>query len=71
MVSLSNSIPNGVITVNMVKNNMFNEEARRKELGIFFNTEALVIERRMKSKNRKPSSDYNCDKLKGKSKSRK
>ena len=35
---MSNSIPNGVITVNMVKDNMFNEEARRKELGIFSNT---------------------------------
>ena len=45
VVSLSNSSPNGVITVNMVKDNMFNEEARRKDLDIFSNTETLVTER--------------------------
>ena len=38
VVSLSNLAPNGVITVNMVKCNMFNEEAIRKELGISSNT---------------------------------
>ena len=38
---------------------MFNEEARRKELGISSNIEALVTERREKNKSRKPSSDYN------------
>ena len=71
VVSLSNLTPNGVIIVNMVKDNMFNEEARRKELGISSNIEALVIERRVRSKSRKPSNDYNCDKSRGKSKSRK
>ena len=45
VVSLSNSTPNGVITINMVKDNMFNEETRRKELGISSNIETLVIER--------------------------
>lgn len=59
VVSLSNSDPNGVITINMIKNNMFNEEVRRKKLGISSNTEALVTKRRGRSKNRKPSSDYN------------
>ena len=38
VVFLSNSTLNGVITVNMVKCNMFNEEAIRKELGISSNT---------------------------------
>ena len=71
VVFLSNSTQNGVITINMVKNNMFNDEARRKELGISYNIEALVIERRVRSKSRKPSNDYNCDKSRGKSKSRK
>ena len=42
VVFLSNSAPNGVINVNMVKDNMFNEEVRRKELGISSNIEALV-----------------------------
>ena len=71
VVSQSNSTPNGVITINMVKDNMFNEEARRKELGISSNTKTLVIERRGRSKIRKPSSDYNRDKSRGKSKSKK
>ena len=70
-VSLSNSAPNGMITITMVKDNMFNEKARRKKLGISSNIEALVIERWGRSKNKKPSSDYNCDKLRGKSKSKK
>ena len=69
MVSLSNSAPNGMITVNMVKYSMFNEEARKKELGISSNTEALVTERWGRSKSKKPSSDYNRDKSRGKSKS--
>jgi hypothetical protein len=43
VVSFSNSAPNGVITIGMVKNNMFNEEARRKEQGISSHSEALVI----------------------------
>ena len=71
VVSLSNSAPNGVITVKMVKDNMFNEEARRKELGISPNTNALFIERWRISKSRKPSTDYSRDKSRGKSKSRK
>ena len=58
-----------MITVNMVKDNMFNEEARRKELGISSNIKALVTERRGRSKNIKLFSDYNRDKPKGKSKS--
>ena len=71
MVSFSNSTSNGVITVNMIKDNMFNEETKRKELGISSNTEALVIKRRKRSKSRKPSNDYKRDKSRRKSKSRK
>ena len=67
VVSLSNSAPNGMITVNMVKY-MFNEEARKKELGISSNTKALVTERRGISKSKKPSTDYNCDKSRENSK---
>ena len=70
-VSLINSALNGVITITMVKDSMFNEKARRKKLGISSNTEALVTERRRKSKSRKPYSDYNRDKSRGKSKSQK
>ena len=71
VVSLSNSAPNGVITDNMVKDNMFNEKTRRKELSISFNTEALVTERRGRSKSKKPSNDYNHDKSRAKSNSKK
>jgi hypothetical protein len=42
VVSLSNSAPNGVMTIGMVKDSMFNEKARRKEQGISSHTEALV-----------------------------
>jgi hypothetical protein len=52
-VSHSNSAPNGVITMGMIKDNMFNEEARRKEQCIHFHSEALVIERQGRSKSRK------------------
>ena len=69
VVSLSNSTPNGVIIVNMVKDSMFNEEARRKELGISSNTKALVTKRWGRSKIKKPSSDDNRDKSRRKSKS--
>ena len=71
VVSLSNSAPNGVIIVNRVKDNIFNEETRRKELAISYNTKALVTEKQGRSKNRKPSSNYNHEKSRGKSKSRK
>ena len=71
VVSLSNLAPNGMIYVNMVKDNMFNEETRRKELGIFSNTEALVTEKWGISKSKKSSSDYNHNKSREKLKSRK
>jgi hypothetical protein len=67
VVSLSNSAPNGVITMGMVKDSMFNEEARRKDQGISSHSEALVIERRGRSKSRKPHMYDSRDKSKGKS----
>jgi hypothetical protein len=71
VVSLSNSAPNGVMTMGMVKDSMFNEEARRKEHGISSHTEALVIEKRWRSKSRKLRGDDSCDKSRGMSKTRK
>ena len=50
MVSPSNLAPNGVITMNMIKDSMFNEEARRKEQCISFHSKALLIERQGKVK---------------------
>jgi hypothetical protein len=70
VVSLSNSAPNGVITMGMVKDNMLNEEARRKKQGISFQLEALVTEKWGRSKSRKPHRYDSRDKSKGKSNSR-
>ncbi|CAL2227219.1 unnamed protein product [Prunus armeniaca] len=42
VVSLSNSASQGVLTLDIVKDNMFNEEARRKEQGVVAESEALV-----------------------------
>jgi transposase InsO family protein len=50
---------------------MLNEEARRKEQGISFESEALVTERRGRSKSRRPQNrEKSRDKLKGKFKSK-
>jgi hypothetical protein len=66
-VSLSNSTPNGVITKGIVKDSMFNDEARRKEEDIFSHSKALVIERQGRSKSKKPHRYDSHDKLRGKS----
>jgi hypothetical protein len=71
LVSLSNLVPNGVMTMVMVKDNMFNEEARRKEQGISSHIKALVTEKWGRSKSRKPHGDDSRDKSMGKSKTRK
>ena len=67
VISLSNSAPNGNLTMDMVKDSLFNEEARRKEQGISSETEALVTENRRRGKNRKPKGH---GKSKGRSQSR-
>ena len=54
VISLSNSAPNGNLTMDMVKDSLFNEEARRKEQGISSESEALVTENRGRGKNREP-----------------
>ena len=54
MVSLGNSVPEGKVTLAMVRNSLFNEEIQRK----FFmgdDTHALVTENRGQSKSRGPS----------------
>ncbi|CAN1310533.1 Retrovirus-related Pol polyprotein from transposon TNT 1-94 [Linum perenne] len=49
VVSLSNSTPNGTMTMDIVKDSMINEKIRRKELGISSDSHALVAD---KSENR-------------------
>ena len=51
VVSLSNSAPNGVLQLAMVKNSLLNEETRRKDMGKDI-AHALVIENRGTSKSR-------------------
>ena len=50
VISLSNSSPNGNLTMYMVKDSLFNEKARRKEHGISSETEAFVTENRSRGK---------------------
>ncbi|KAI5345007.1 hypothetical protein L3X38_012884 [Prunus dulcis] len=64
VVSLSNSAPQGVFTLDIVKDSMFNEEARRKEQGVVTESEALVLEHHGRTNNRK---FHRRDKSKGKS----
>ncbi|VFR02614.1 unnamed protein product [Cuscuta campestris] len=70
VVSLSNSAPNGKMTMEMVKASLLNEEARRKESGYPIQAEANVIPEssRGRSKSRNP---HYRDKSRGRSKSRK
>ena len=71
VVSLSNSAPNGVVTLAMVKDSMLNEELRRKELGITSESSALVTENRGRNVYRNSHDNDKRDKSKKRSKSRK
>ncbi|GJY62668.1 retrovirus-related pol polyprotein from transposon TNT 1-94 [Tanacetum coccineum] len=53
--SLSNSAPDGVITMELAKGNILNEETRRKSQGSSSQSDVLVTERRGRSQNRGPS----------------
>ena len=73
VVSLSNSTPDGNLTLQGVKDNILNEETRRKEqVAISSSSEALVTERWGRSKSRTPkfSDRKGKGKLKGRSQSR-
>ena len=62
VVSLSNSTPNGVLQLAMVKDSLLNEETRRKDMGKDI-AHALVTEKKGRSKSR-------SSKGRGKSRSR-
>ncbi|BFG34853.1 hypothetical protein CerSpe_211270 [Prunus speciosa] len=53
VVSLSNSTPQCVLSLDIVKDSMFDEEARRKEQGVVAESEALVSEYHGRNSNRK------------------
>lgn len=65
VVSLSNSAPDGVVSMSMVKNRLLNEELRRKD-GASTSSQALVTENRSRSKSR----GRGHDKFRDRSKSR-
>ncbi|CAL8081528.1 unnamed protein product [Prunus armeniaca] len=76
VVSLSNSAPQGVLTLDIVKDSMFNEEEMRKEQGVVVESEALVSEYDGRTNNRKfhkidKSKGKSIDGLRGRSKTRK
>ncbi|KAF7130883.1 hypothetical protein RHSIM_Rhsim10G0164600 [Rhododendron simsii] len=70
VVTISNSAPSGMVTMDMVKDGMFNEEARRKEQGTSVDTEALVVQNKGRSRTRNSGGDRNKSKDRSKSKSR-
>ncbi|GJR25110.1 hypothetical protein Tco_0973637, partial [Tanacetum coccineum] len=53
--SLSNSAPDGVITMELAKGSILNEETRRKSQGSSSQSDVLVTERRGRSQSRGPS----------------
>jgi hypothetical protein len=57
-VSISNFAPNGVLQLAMVKDSLFNEETRRKDMGKD-DAHALVTENRGRSRGR---NSKGCDK---------
>ena len=70
VVTLSNSAPNGVISLSTVKDSMLNEELRRRESGMTSESSALVTENRGRSKFKKSQDDDQRDRSRGRSKSR-
>lgn len=57
--SLSNSAPDGVISMELAKGSILNEEMRRKSQGSSSQSDVLVIERRGRSQSRGPSNKGN------------
>ncbi|GKA06448.1 putative RNA-directed DNA polymerase [Tanacetum coccineum] len=57
--SLSNSAPDGVITMELAKGSILNEEMRRKSQGSSSHSDVLVTERQGRSKSRGPSNRGN------------
>jgi hypothetical protein len=70
-VSLSNSTPNGVVTLTMVKDSMLNDDWRHNELGITSESSALITENRRKNTHKNSHDDDKQNKSKRRSMSRK
>ena len=70
VVSLSNSTPKGKLSMDMVKAALLNEEARRKDLSGFNNSEANVILDSSRGRAKNGDFSHNRDKSRGRSKSK-
>ena len=53
VVTIGNSAPDDVLSLDVIKDSMFNEEIRRKEMGVD-NSHALVVENRGRGKSKGP-----------------
>jgi len=58
VVSLSNSTPDGELTLSQVKENMFNEETIREDIGSS-GSKALVMENKGINKSKERSNKFN------------
>ncbi|VVB15574.1 unnamed protein product [Arabis nemorensis] len=63
-MSLCNSASNGVISMNLVKNSVLNEEVRRKSSPSFSRSDVMVSESRGRSSYREPMNNKNRSKSK-------
>ena len=70
VVSLSNSAPEGKLSMDMVKVALLNEEARRKDLSGFNHSKANVILDSSKGRAKNKDFSHNRDKSRGRSKSK-
>ncbi|KAJ8492114.1 hypothetical protein OPV22_013835 [Ensete ventricosum] len=57
-VSLSNSAPDGIVTMSQVTSSLLNEELRRKNSATQINSQALVLENRGRSKSKDRSGSH-------------
>ena len=71
VVPLSNSAPDGKVTLTMVRNSMMSEEIRRKEQGIHNSTQSSAVVTETRGRSKTKNSNDNRDKSRGRSKSRK
>ena len=72
VVTVSNSAPDGKLTMDLVKDSLLNEDARRKEMGEFSSRVLMTEkeEKRGRSQSKNPRGNFKRDDSKGRSKSR-
>ncbi|PKI48982.1 hypothetical protein CRG98_030569, partial [Punica granatum] len=58
VVALSNSVPNGKLSLATMTDSLFNEKTRKKSSGIFIRSDALITEQRGRSQSKNSSSKH-------------